>query len=172
MAALMTGHVPQARRAGDLLMRLVADQPDPGRFYYRMDEKGALVTEVPAGSELFYFVDAGRPKQIYYNPGIAMIFLLHLFRATGEETYLNASRGTFAFTERCAADVSITGMTAAREAAVAVGNYLVESQTAEGTWRLPDEELYASVHDKDGFEVRLDICSEFCTWLIGIGALI
>jgi len=189
MAALATGHVAPACRAGDLLAAMVSNQPDPNRFYSRMDVDGHLTTDVPAGAELSYYVDAGRTKQIYYNPGIALILLSHLYRATGEERYLDAGKGIFAFTERCADDVyafppsgklgvgcgllySLTGMAAAQRAAVRVGEYLVETQTDEGYWHLPDEELYAAVEDKEGFEVRLDICSEFTIWLMEIAALI
>ena len=154
-----------------------------------MDMDGQLSTDVPAEADLSYYVDAGRTKQIYYNPGIALILLSHLCRATGEERYLNAGRDVFAFTERCAADVyafppsgklgvgcallySLAGMAAAQRAAVRVGEYLVQTQTDEGHWHLPDEELYAAVQNKESFEAHLDICSEFTIWLMEIAALI
>lgn len=185
---LTTGCVAPARRAGDLLVKLVAAQPDPGRFYFRMDLDGHIVTDVPAGAELSYYVDAVRPKQIYFNPGIALIYLAHLYRATGEERYLNASSEIFRFTQRCAEDVyrfppsgklglgcallyAIAGTAEARRAAVCVGDYLIETQTAEGFWRLPEEELYASIQDKESFEVYLDLCSEFSTFLMEIASL-
>jgi rhamnogalacturonyl hydrolase YesR len=154
-----------------------------------MDVEGNVVTDVPAGAELFYYVDATRPKQIYFNPGIALIYLSQLYRATGEEEYLEAGQQVFRFTEGCAEDVyrfppsgklgfgsallySITGVPAARRAALRVAEYLVETQTPEGFWRLPDEELYAAVQDKDGFDTRLDLCSEFTTFLLEIAAMI
>jgi hypothetical protein len=189
LAALTTGHLEVARRAGDLLLRLVWNQPDAGRFYFRMNAEGDLITDVPAGEELLYYVDAGRFQQIYYNPGIALIFLTHLYRATGEERYLNASRELFSFTERCAGDVyrfppsgklglgcallfATTGNSDARRAALRVGEYLVETQTAEGLWRLPDTGPYATMKDRDGFEVHLDVTAEFSTFLAEIAARI
>ena len=95
----------------------------------------------------------------------------------------------FRFTQRCAGDVyrfppsgklglgcallyAIAGLPAARRAAVGVGDYLVETQTAEGFWRLPEEELYASIQDKESFEIHLDLCSEFSTFLMEIAAFI
>jgi hypothetical protein len=185
LALLTTGHVDAARRAGDLLARMVADQPNPGRFYFRMDAAGALAKDVPAGAELSYFVDASRRGQIYYNPGIALIFLMHLYRETGDKSYLQTSREIFSFTERCADDVyrfppsgklgvgcallyAVTGEPAARAAALRVAEYLVEIQTGDGYWRLPDEPLYAGLQDRDGIEVRLDVAAEFTAFLLEI----
>ena len=166
-------------------MRWVADQADPQRLYTRMDVDGNLITDVPAGAELTHYVDTARPKQIYYNPGIAMIFLCYLFRATGEERYLRTCVEILRFTERCAEDVyrfppsgklgmgcallySITGNEVARRAAIQVGEYIVETQNSDGFWTLPDEEVYAAV--QDSYEVRLDITCEFGIWLIGIAS--
>ena len=189
MAALATGHVPEACRAGDLLAAMASSQPDPGRFYSRMEMDGGLGIDVPAGAELSYYVDAGRTGQIYYNPGISLILLCHLCRATGDERYLEAGKDVFTFTEQCAADVyafppsgklgvgcallyALTGMPAAQRAAIRLGEYLLETQSDDGYWDLPDEEVYAAVEDKAGFEVRLDISSEFTTWLMEIAAWI
>jgi hypothetical protein len=189
LAMLATGRIAPARRAGDLLVRLVAAQPDPGRFYFRMDVEGRLLTEVPAGSELFYYVDAALPKQIYFNPGIALIYLAHLYRATGEKRYLDAGGAIFHFTQRCADDVyrfppsgklglgcallyALTGLPDARRAAVCVGDYLVETQTAEGFWRLPEEKLYASIQNKESVDIYLDLCSEFSTFLMEMASFI
>jgi hypothetical protein len=187
LAMLTTGHLDAARRAGDLLVRMVETQPDAGRFYFRMDAEGALITDVPAGAELFYYVDAGRRQQIYYNPGIALILLAHLYQATGEKRYLNAGGELFAFTERCADDVygyppsgklglgcallfATTCKSEALRAALQVGVYLMETQTAEGFWRLPDTGPYATLKDRDGMEIRLDIAAEFSTFLAEIAA--
>lgn len=189
LALLTTGHIEAACRAGDLLVSLVEAQPNPERFYFRMNTEGDLITDVPAGAERSYYVDATRSKQIYYHPGIALIFLSHLYRATGKEKYLSAGSEIFLFTERCADDVhhfppsgklglgcamlyAITGSPEARRAAVRVGDYLVETQTPEGFWRFPNEEPYSSHKDKDAFDVRLDLCAEFSAFLAEIASCI
>lgn len=189
LAALTTGHCTAAQLAGDRLVHLVALQPDLTRFYYRMDDTGKLLTDVPAGAALNYYVDAGKTKQIYYNPGIALIFLCHLYRATGAERYLQAARVIFAFTNRCAADVhrfppsgklglgcallyALTGDIQAQAAALAVGAYLVETQGRDGVWRLPDEEPYASLKQRESFDVLLDITAEFTTFQLEMAALL
>ena len=189
LAALSTGYLAEAQRAGNLLVRMVEQQPDAQRFYFRMDAQGQLITNAPPGSELQTYVDATRPKQIYYNPGIALIFLCHLYRATGEGAYLQTAEQILTFTERCAADVhrfppsgklgcgaallyALTGSPVARRAAANVGAYLVETQNAAGWWGLPDEEPYSSLANKDSFDVLLDITAEFSTFLLEIAALI
>ena len=189
LAVLTTGHVEEARRAGDLLVSLVEAQPDPERFYFQMDTKGRIVTDVPTGSESSYYVDAAARRQIYYNPGIALIFLSHLYRATGEERYLNAGKKILLFTERCADDVhrfppsgklglgcalmyGITGSPQGRRAALAVGEYLVETQELDGFWRLPDVEPYSSREDRDSYDVRLDLSAEFTAFLAEIASRI
>ena len=189
LSALMTGHRPEAIRAGDVLARLVEEQPDPTRFYYHMDDAGHLVTDVPAGQELRYFVDAGKTKQVYYNPGISLIFLCHLYRATAIPRYLDAANAILHFVGNCAEDVfrfppsgklglgcallySLTGDEAARQGALNVGAYLLETQGDDGVWRLPNEEPYASLKNREGYEVLLDITTEFSAFLLQIAALL
>lgn len=188
LAVLATGHLAAACHAGDLLVRLVKGQPDAGRFYFCMDLAGNLLADVPAGKELFYYVDASRPEQIYYYPGITLIFLMYLYRATGEPRYLDAGRALFAFTEGCAGDVyafppsgklgmgcallfDVTGDEQARRAARQVGEYLAATQQADGSWRLPDLELYAGIANRDAFEVQLDLTAEYSIFLAEIAAL-
>lgn len=189
LAALTTGQITAAQMAGDRLAHMVAAQPDPARFYYRMDDNGQLMTAVPPGAALNYYVDAGQFKQIYYNPGIALIFLCHLYRATAVGRYLAAAYSLLAFTNRCAADVhrfppsgklglgcallyAITGDPQARQAALNVGTYLVETQSSDGVWRLPNEEPYASLKNRESFDVLLDITAEFSTFLLEMAALL
>ena len=188
MACLATGHVGDARRAGDLLVHLVEQQPDPTQFYYRCDLDGRPLTEVPEGAEIWYFVDSSATGQIYFNPGIALILLMHLFRATDHAPYLAAGQRLLEFCTRCAADVpsfppsgklgmgsallyAVSGNETGRRAAEAVGGYLVETQTASGYWELLDVPIYRHVQDQ-GREVRLDITAEFTIFLIEIAALI
>lgn len=189
LAALTTGYLTEARLAGDRLVHMVALQPDLTRFYYRMDDSGNLMTTVPAGTELAYYVDARKTKQIYYNPGIALIFLCRLYGATAIERYLQAAKVILAFTNRCAADVyrfppsgklglgcallyGLSGDTQARQAALKVGAYLVETQGSDGVWRLPNEEPYASLKNRESFDVLLDITAEFTTFLFEMAALL
>jgi hypothetical protein len=187
MAALHTGHIESARRAGDLLVHMVTKQPDPQRFYFRMDIAGRLITKTP--DALNYYVDTSRREQIYFNPGIALIFLSHLYQATRDEKYLAACRALFSFSERCAADVyafppsgklglgcallhALTNTPESRRAALHLGQYLVQTQTPAGFWQLPDAGPYAGKIDRNSFAVHLDVTAEFSTFLTEIAARI
>jgi len=188
LAVLAVGHVEAARGAGQCLVRLVEQQPEPGRFWYRMTTEGKLLTAAPAGEERAWCVDAATPQQIYYQPGIALIFLCRLYLATGESPWRSAAERIFEFSRRCAADVyrfppsgklgvgcallaRITGRADAADAAWSTVDYLIETQRPEGCWALPDVEAYRLVPDKNDPEVTMDLTAEFAAFLVEIAAL-
>ncbi len=189
LAELEVGNLQAAGRAAKCLCRLVAHQPDPDRFYFRMSPEGKLITEVPPGEALFYCVEASQEKQIYYQPGIALIFLCQYHLGTGDPETLTAAQAIFDFTQRCTDDVyrfppsgklglgcamlaHITDQLAPRKAAQRVADYLVDTQQTDGFWLLPEEDLYQAIKNKQGPEVVMDITAEFCTWLWEIAALL
>lgn len=180
MAAAATGFPEDAHRAANLLARMVDEQPDPRRFYWRMSALGELETGDGAPH-----VDAGRTKQIYYNPGIALILLATL----GSDSHLRAAQRIVEFSNTCAEDVyrfppsgklgcgaailySRTRDALAQHAALAVAEYLAETQQPDGRWLLPNEEPYSRLANKDGFEVVLDVTAEFTTFLFRIAELL
>jgi len=189
LAELTVGHLESAAAAAECLRRLVAGQPDPTRFYFRMTTDGELTTDVPEGAALGYYVDAQLPQQIYFHPGIAMVFLCRWHLATGDGPSLDAARAIFDFTERCRDDVyafppsgklglgcallaSITGEAGPQQAAEAVGDYLVRTQGDDGTWILPDVEVYRMIENKHDPELVTDVAAEFATFLSEIAALV
>jgi hypothetical protein len=189
LAQLTVGRLESAAAAEQCLRRLVAAQPDPTRFYFRMTTDGELITEVPEGAALGYYVDAQCPQQIYFFPGIAMIFLCRWHLATGDAASLDAARAIFDFAERCQDDVycfppsgklglgcallaSITGEAKPRQAAQAVGDYLVRTQRADGAWILPDVEVYRMIEDKEDPELLTDVTAEFATFLCEMAAVL
>ncbi|NUQ65982.1 MAG: hypothetical protein HUU20_26270 [Pirellulales bacterium] len=189
LAELTVGNLPSAAAAAECLGRLVAQQPDPARFYFRMTTGGDLITDVTEGGSLGCYVDACRPEQIYFHPGIAMAFLCRWHLATGDAPALAVAQTIFDFTQRCREDVycfppsgkvglgcallaSITGETKARQAAEAVGDYLVRTQRADGCWILPDVEMYRIVGDKEAPELVTDVTAEFAIFLGEIAALL
>jgi prenyltransferase/squalene oxidase-like repeat protein len=189
LAELTVGRLESAARAAECLERLVAKQPDPGRFYFRMTTDGELITQVPNGGALGYYVDAQRSQQIYFHPGIAMIFLCRWHLATGDSSSLDTAQAIFDFTQRCQDDVycfppsgklglgcallgSITGEAKPLEAARALGDYLVRTQGDDGYWILPDVEVYQAIEDKEDPELVTDVAAEFATFLCEIAALL
>ena len=126
------------------------------------------------------FVDATKPKQIYYNPGIAMIFLTRLYMATLEAKYLSTASEIFEFTLRCADDAyrtppsgksglgcallyDITGDIRARDKAIELADYLVEIQHPDGAWGFTLN---------DAFETLVDITAEFTVFTTEIAAIL
>ena len=59
-----------------------------------------------------------------------------------------------------------------RQAALNIGSYLVETQGSDGVWRLPDEEPYASLSNRESYDVLLDITAEFAVFLLEMVALL
>jgi hypothetical protein len=175
VAALYTGRLDAAKRTAECLQQMVAQQPDPQRWYFHMSPDGQLLTGEGAP-----FVDATKTQQAYYCPGIAMLFMARLDMATGGEAYLRGARGLFDFSLRCAEDAyaypasgksavgaallyAFTGDERALQAAITFGDYLVREQKADGWWCNPHS---------DHMIIRLDHTAEFIIWLTDIaGAL-
>lgn len=70
----------------------------------------------------------------------------------------------------CALLAAITNNPDAHQAAGTVADCLIETQTADGSWRLPEEDVYRSIENKDDPEVVMDITAEFTTFLWEIAA--
>ena len=189
MAQLSVGNITVAAGVAQCLQSLVDQQPDPSRFYFRTTTDGQLITDVPDGAALGYYVDSTREDQIYYHPGVAMIFLCRYYLATGEASALRTAETIFAFSERCRPDVyafppsgklgvgcallaSITGKPEPRRAAESVADYLVATQQPDGYWRLPEVDIYRTITNKDSLEITMEISSEFTAWLWEIVALL
>jgi hypothetical protein len=189
MAQLSVGNITVAAGVAQCLQSLVDQQPDTGRFYFRMTTDGQLITDVPDGAALGYYVDSMREDQIYYHPGVAMIFLCRYYLASGEVSALRTAETIFAFTDRCRPDVyafppsgklgvgcallaSITGKPEPRRAAESLVDYLVETQKPDGYWQLPEVEIYRTIKNKDSLEITMEISSEFTAWLWEIAALL
>jgi hypothetical protein len=173
LCAVYTGHIDKACKAGNCFIEMVRQQPDEMKFYYNMTADGNLLTN--SG-----FVDATKPKQIYYNPGIAMIFLMRLYLATANEKYLSTASEIFEFTLRCASDAyktppsgksglgcallhDITGDVRARDKAIELADYLVKIQHPDGAW---------GFSLNDAFETLVDITAEFTVFTTEITAIL
>ena len=150
---------------------------------------GELITDVTDENRLGHYVDASRDKQIYFQPGISLIFLCRYYMATADHEALQAAISIFDFTQTCADDVycyppsgklglgcallaEITNNDLARQAACKVGSYLVRTQQTDGSWILPDEEMYRMITDKRHPEPMMDLTAEFCIFLWEIASLL
>lgn len=171
LCAIYIGDLSRACKAGDCFVEIIKQQPDEMKFYYNMTPDGKLLTN--SG-----FVDATQPRQIYYNLGIAMIFLTRLYMATLKDKYLSGAKEIFEFTLRCSDDAYrtppsgksglgcallyyITGDKRARDKAIELADYLLEIQHPDGAW---------GFSLSDPFETLVDITAEFTVFATEIAS--
>ncbi len=84
VAALTTGRREVADGTFRWLVNLYEAQPDlPRRLFTGWDANG-LITMVDRELEFELITDFGKPRQAFYNPGIAAAFLARYFMQTGE----------------------------------------------------------------------------------------
>jgi hypothetical protein len=151
--SITLGHRAEAKEAGDWVLQLLEAQPDLDEGLYMMwrPDRG-VVRDVPADHDRsWYVVDRREEGQDYYNLGVAILFLSHLYRLTGDERYLEGAEAYYGFFESCQDDrlrsVSsgkvMYGLTwlhlAAGEQryidqARTAADYLVEAQGEDGYW--------------------------------------
>jgi hypothetical protein len=174
-ACLYMGLWDEAMRIGDWFVDMLRRQPDLQHALYACSDPAiGLITDYPADYPLMYVVKTDTKGQWYFYPGIAMGFLSKLYLATGKREYLDASAGYFDFTPQCREDVYcsgpsgkvgwgsaqmywITGEEKYRRAAIAVGDYMLRTQSPNGVWDLGGPYL----SDRS---TLLDITAEFVVW--------
>ena len=173
MAALYTNRIDVARGVGKWLKKLRELQPSfPQKLYSVYSRAAGLHTEFKPAEATRYVNDYNPTGDgWFFNPGIAAGFLAELYKATGEAEWLNLAQEYMRQPEianECflrslragkvcwAASVlyTLTGDDKYRDLASRIGNYLVESQNADGSWNLPNNSL-----------VSIDVTAEMTAWL-------
>jgi len=174
LACLWVGAVECAQRTGDLLVRMLDEQPMPDERLYFIRDANGLVVDFPPEEATQHVIDTAPEKQWYFICGACAAFLVRLCRATGASRHLRAAQQYVEFCTRCAADrystpqsgkvgwgsallFGLTGDEEYEKMARAVGDYLVESQQDDGTWRNPvvSQEAYVIMDATAEFVVEL-----------------
>jgi hypothetical protein len=90
MTGLTTGHMDLAHGAYQWISALFKAQPELPTRLYTATEGSQLVTHTGGDEDLAWQVvtDFTRPRQAFYNPGIAAAFLGRYYMATGNEQAL------------------------------------------------------------------------------------
>ncbi|MFH1006363.1 MAG: hypothetical protein V1800_02510 [Candidatus Latescibacterota bacterium] len=177
---LVTGYLDQAKRAGDFILKQLEKQPCPDeRFYVRADENGNAITEFSEEEASFFAVETSQKRQFYFYYGFPMASLGKLYAATGDERYVRGGAQCFDFLLLCEEDrfrmpasgkagwgssimARVTGEERYRDGAVAVADYLTETQHESGAWPhalldTPFEELPPAI--------TFDLAGEFIAWM-------
>jgi hypothetical protein len=103
LACLWAGHRSLATAAGNWLGNLYRAQPDLSRGLYTTWRNG-LVTEYDADQAASFLVDATKPRQYYFQYGIAAVLLSSLAAATGEARWLELARNFLGATQHLGPD--------------------------------------------------------------------
>ncbi len=151
-ACLVTGHLQQAKAVGRFLRTVWEAQPHPDRELFFVYKPGlGLRTEFPDERQKLHSVRVDRPRQSYFNIGIAAAFLARLHLATGDaswsalgrqylqialhvldEMYETAQVGKVGW--GAALIYQTTGDEEMRRLAERVGEALLSQQTETGGW--------------------------------------
>jgi hypothetical protein len=174
-ACLYMGESVHARRIGDWFVTMLSKQPDVEHALYACcDAAGRLISDFLADKANTYVVDTSRPWQWFFYPGIAMGFLSKLYLATQEARYLSASATYFDVFARCheqkwtngtsgkvawgsAQMYRITGEKKYRDAAVRLGEWMLDIQFEDGHWD-------PGPQNPNIYYLKLDATAEFVAW--------
>jgi hypothetical protein len=180
VALLAAGRTAAACTAGDYFGRVIELQPDgERRFFTRLDNAGALITD-PSDEDAFASViDARAPDQCWYAVGLPFAFLIQLHEATGEARYMRLARWLLEFQLRCvnpwaggssgkagwacAMLYRITGEEPCREIALQVGHYIADRQDEDGGWT-------RAFGDGQITNAAMDVSAEYTLWCALIAA--
>ncbi len=151
LTCLITGYLKEATSVASFMETLYELQPDiKHRLYFVYSPNNGLVTDFSKDNATRYCVDVNKPKQWYFEPGIAAAFLCRMHMATGEPSYLNLAKKYIEFAMRCTQMFSvpqvckvgwgsallyqITKDTTFYDLAMKVAQYYIDHQYPEGYW--------------------------------------
>ncbi len=154
LAALYTGNMDSARGVGRWMKRLMTLQPRfPQGLYTVYSRQEGLCTQYPPEEANRHFLDctATAGDQFFFQIGVAGGFLAELFLATRKPEWLDLAQqymqAAISANDHLVSTVragkvgwaasllhTLTGEGQYRDIAFRVGNFLVSSQTSQGSW--------------------------------------
>jgi len=176
MGLISTGHMEQARKGGDFLLRMKDLQDEEERFF--LSFKGGLFRDFSAAESPGYLVKIGEENQSYWMLGFAGSVLCLLYKIVGDSRYLEGAKGYFDLLRRAGVHAfesfgswkggwlaaSLYAITKDRryaESAVAVLRYVVRNQSEEGSWPFA---LHIGLTEQED-DWTIDLSSEMLIWL-------
>ena len=90
IAAVLAGKMNMARQIRNWILACLAEQPEMPRMVYTLRTAQGLVTEPPAALQWVGAVDFTKPRQAYFYPGIAAVFLAMYAMRSGDTEALAA----------------------------------------------------------------------------------
>lgn len=177
LSCIMGGATERAVGAGDFLIRMIDEQPDPDKYYIRWMPGDGPITEYDEDVVKFYVISQAEAGQWYFQIGLAMCALAKLYEWTGEERFLAGSVRYFDFLISCHPDTTCTPPTGKTgwgaailyrltkdrrylKTAQAVMEFILGCQQEEG-WILQPPNTCL----EDSIRNALDTTGEYCTWM-------
>lgn len=152
MAYLFAGDIRTAIQAAEYIINVWDKQPDlPNKLYYCTNPKTDELILSSDNPSISYVIDAQKPRQCFWVPGLIAAFLGQLYLTTKEKKYLEYATKHQDFVQGCTEkqfegiEVCKTGYGAAilyqitnkssyLDWAIKVGNYFSETQKEDGSW--------------------------------------
>ena len=191
LALLSCGHVEDARRAGDFLLKLLRAQPEPNEnFYTSWHRKTGLMTDVWRAEEDPNSVRGRKQycltsrttslEEMTWLIGKPMKFLSKLYDQTRVPTYLDAAQSLFDFFHRLDSErwhtltsckvmwasaelFRLTHLAHFSETADRIMTSICEQQDPSGTWV---NRLFYDSPTEQPIEAQLDVVQEMCAELL------
>jgi hypothetical protein len=176
--SLLAGMTDTAESAAYFLRRLLAEQPDPSKYYIRWHpEEGFLKQPENPDHTMFYVIDKTQPGQAYWHIGMPIVTLAKLYEATEKKEYLEDAIKYYDFVMSCNPDVACSPPAGK----LCWGSAVLYRLTGDKRYRDTNSrilEYFASLWHKDGHvdppgdnppgfdrrEVILNFTAEFSTW--------
>ena len=180
---ILGGEVKSAIQTGDLILRMIKEQPETSRFYLRWTEKDGFETEFPGIPEkhlIYCVIEAKEPAQAYWCWGWPMNGLIKLYRQTEEEKYLKGAVEIYEFLASCHESAfhfttagkdgwgssmlyNITGDKRYLKTALSQMEFILDSQQPEGYMLGPGAKSF----NDQALRTTYDFTADFSSWLVG-----
>lgn len=181
LTCLYMNDVDRARRAGDFLAHVMEAQPELDRaFYTTWKVSGAFRTDW-SEQEPHVRIDISDAEQDWYFIGIAVMFLPHLYEATGQESYLHLGQRYLDYIDQACCEGALTdfssgksGVGAAhlcrltgkpryREIATNIAKFILDHQHESGCWLEEPTKSDCSPTEVECSD--MDMTAEYVLWL-------
>ena len=181
---LIGGDIKGAVQSGDLILRMLDEQPSTDRYYLRWTEKGGYETDfshIPAKHHLYCVIESKEPAQAYWCWGWPMNGLIKLYGWTGEEKYLKGAIKIYDFLASCHQDAfhfttagkdgwgaamlyRITGDKRYLKSAMSQMDFILGAQHKDGYMLGPGVKSF----EEQPLRTTYDFTADFGSWLVGV----
>jgi hypothetical protein len=187
MTGLTTGHTELAHGAYRWMKSLFEMQPELPHRLFSATAGSQLLTDPENDSELEWQIitDFTKPRQAFYNPGIAAAFLGRYYMTTGEPDALRLAESYIALTTRgtsaqfdytdsvqvckfawgAAVLLDATGDEAYLQHLWRMAPWFVAAQNEDGSW---DNSPFLMDRGGDHASIRTEVTAEFIQHLVSI----